>query len=353
MYVKMQGLNVLLASSSALLTRQIVKHLCLRPHPPPVREGYAGGAAPPRPGPPTPPFKALLTSSVLSQLSYRPPGGMTVATVAKSNLFSDPLFLEEVMECLPPPEQVLFLDASAQEDSMQDTQAYVWVQDRVAYVVFRGTSSREDALNNLRIRRSRLGGGMASEDRNDGEDEKKPVRVHTGFRKQFEAIEPRMTLELLARQAEYDTLLLTGHSLGGALATLAALTYGTVFPQQRVVCHTFGSPRSGGATLRERLARVVRPEDNWRVFHYEDPVAMIPMSPSYVHACGSCLRLGSHGEHEASGDTGDALHWALRPLALLCSVSLPFVVRPHDIKSYVLLLRSLALSEAAEEEHGA
>lgn len=335
------SLNVFLASSSALLTRQIVKHLYLRPKLP-VREGFALGApgAPPLPSPP--PFKALLTSSVLSQLSYRPPRGMNITTVRKSNLFNDPTFLAEVMECLPPPEEVHFHDASSQS-GMQDTQAYLWVQDRVAYVVFRGTSSREDALNNLRVLRSEFGAGDADED-DDGEGE--PVLVHSGFRRQFEAIEPGLTRDLLATQTEYDTLLLTGHSLGGALATLAALAYGTTMPHKRVVCHTFGSPRSGGVNLRERLARVLRPEDNWRVFHYEDPVAMIPMAPTYVHACGSCLCLGSGGEHEAAQDTGDALHWALRPLAALCSVSFPFLVAPHDIKVYVSLLRGLALRGA-------
>jgi triacylglycerol lipase len=53
-----------------------------------------------------------------------------------------------------------------------------------------------------------------------------------------------------------------GHSLGGALATLAALVFGCMYPDARHVCITFGAPRVGDARFcdlfRENVDECVR-----------------------------------------------------------------------------------------------
>lgn len=41
------------------------------------------------------------------------------------------------------------------------------------------------------------------------------------------------------------TMYYVGHSLGGALATLAAMYFGSIYPDVRHVCITFGAPRVG------------------------------------------------------------------------------------------------------------
>ena len=42
-----------------------------------------------------------------------------------------------------------------------------------------------------------------------------------------------------------------GHSLGGALATVAAVVFGAMYPEARHVCITFGSPRVGDTLFVE------------------------------------------------------------------------------------------------------
>jgi hypothetical protein len=74
------------------------------------------------------------------------------------------------------------------------------------------------------------------------EHERFPGRVHAGFARSFLGLLPKLE-EFLAGAAVPGPLVLTGHSLGAALATLAA----SVFPGCRLV--TFGSPRVGDAAF--------------------------------------------------------------------------------------------------------
>lgn len=75
-------------------------------------------------------------------------------------------------------------------------------------------------------------------------------------------------------------LVVTGHSLGGALAHLAAVDY----YQQRPVdvaldtVVTFGSPRTGNDVFGKYYARMVsdRAGYAWRVTHYRDPIVHMP-----------------------------------------------------------------------------
>jgi hypothetical protein len=67
-----------------------------------------------------------------------------------------------------------------------------------------------------------------------------PGRVHAGFARSFLGLLPKLE-EFVHGLTAAPPLVLTGHSLGAALATLAA----SVFPDCRLV--TFGSPRVGDA----------------------------------------------------------------------------------------------------------
>jgi hypothetical protein len=69
-----------------------------------------------------------------------------------------------------------------------------------------------------------------------------PGRVHAGFARSFLGLLPELE-QFVKDAAVQPPLVLTGHSLGAALATLAA----SVFPGCRLV--TFGSPRVGDAAF--------------------------------------------------------------------------------------------------------
>jgi hypothetical protein len=97
------------------------------------------------------------------------------------------------------------------------------------------------------------------------------------------------------RRARAWRVLLTGHSLGGALATLCAADLAELFPQPlspasasddivRVRCVTYGSPRAGDARFAARFA-VLQPRA-LRLVNGRDVVpAVPPRLLGYTHAC--------------------------------------------------------------------
>jgi pimeloyl-ACP methyl ester carboxylesterase len=102
-------------------------------------------------------------------------------------------------------------------------------------------------------------------------------KVHAGFLKAFTEIAGRLDLIVKARRPE-QTLWLTGHSMGGALATLGAAHFGRETVQG---LYTYGCPRVGDAAF----ARVLPLETHVRFVHRDD---WVPTGPpeflGYVHA---------------------------------------------------------------------
>lgn len=79
-------------------------------------------------------------------------------------------------------------------------------------------------------------------------------------------------------------LLVTGHSLGGALALLAALDIRALFPSVKVALYTYGQPRVGNLEF-SNYADQLLPISYKRVVHYDDMVAHVPPRISgYQHA---------------------------------------------------------------------
>ena len=73
-------------------------------------------------------------------------------------------------------------------------------------------------------------------------------------------------------------LILTGHSLGGATATMLAELLNKRFPGLLLV--TFGSPRPGGRKFRDRMKNI----EHYRFVHGDDVVPKTPPHLSgYVH----------------------------------------------------------------------
>jgi triacylglycerol lipase len=132
---------------------------------------------------------------------------------------------------------------------VDSTDCYIAWQDTFAIVAFRGTEPDEwgDVLTDAMIALVPWQAG----------------KVHLGFKKAIDTIWPRLELEPNALAAG-RTIWFCGHSLGAALATLAADRYA----KTRGVC-TFGCPRVGdrafatafGAKLAGRSLRYVNHND--------------------------------------------------------------------------------------------
>jgi alpha-beta hydrolase superfamily lysophospholipase len=71
-----------------------------------------------------------------------------------------------------------------------------------------------------------------------------------------------------------------GHSLGGAIASLAAASLRN--SGLTIALYNFGSPRIGGSTISSYITN--QPGGNFRITHWSDPVPKVPLlTMGYVH----------------------------------------------------------------------
>jgi hypothetical protein len=102
-------------------------------------------------------------------------------------------------------------------------------------------------------------------------------RVHWGFADAYEELRPQMNTELA--DLKCDRVKITGHSLGGAMAPLAAAELRAHNWPEVTTVYTFGSPRVGNQAFVEAFTDVstrsgyIPPQ--WRIVHNNDPVVYI------------------------------------------------------------------------------
>lgn len=156
-----------------------------------------------------------------------------------------------------------------------------------AVLVFRGTDTQRDRITDITIGLQFL---MLH----------KPG-LHRGFRRALDSVWPEIDAELATLDCP---VFYTGHSLGGALATLAAARRA---PNRAV--YTFGSPRVGNLAF----ARTLRHLPIHRVVDDIDIVAMVPPALLGFAHVGQAVRL------RAPRGKGmvQPLGWRHRPPALL------------------------------------
>lgn len=262
------------------------------------------------------PFQQLMQSAVVSRLAYEEP--MKFHSKLQS-LCHIPSTLDILSKVTPCSNDLTYIDASQICDS-EDTQAYIWKTKDIIYLAFRGTEDKRDILADIDVRSHPI-------------STKHKVKVHRGFYEQFEVVNPSINKyidDVFMNDPEIKRIVITGHSLGGGLATIAAYIYAIKYPSLLVSCHTFGSPRVGNSEFVNDFDKVVK--DNWRVYHYQDPVCMIPLSFRFNHLSNTGLCLGDDRKYNVTH--GD-LHWAIRPFVSLGCLDFPRVIDKHDCEMYV------------------
>lgn len=141
-------------------------------------------------------------------------------------------------------------------DSVTDTQAFIAFNDDYAVLIFRGTeaTSIKDIRTDTRARLvTSTSNGL----------------VHEGFQEAFKNIEDTINERLKTEQLQDKPLYIAGHSLGGALATIA--TRELKPPVKVSACYTFGSPRVGNEEWINRIKSPV-----YRLVNAADSVTMLP-----------------------------------------------------------------------------
>jgi hypothetical protein len=189
-------------------------------------------------------------------------------------VYGDAPFIRAAFAASPLPDQGFHLDWLGTSET---NQGIVLSNDGALVVVFRGTRlqvhSLLDAVEVVIINQDDLRADsqfLPAVNRAGG-------RVHSGFLKAFSQISDWLDATVQARQPG-QALWLTGHSLGGALATLAAAHLGRAAIQG---LYTYGCPRFGDAAF----AAVLPQQSYHRFVHRDDWVTTVPPEfLGYVHA---------------------------------------------------------------------
>lgn len=100
-------------------------------------------------------------------------------------------------------------------------------------------------------------------------------RVHSGFKEHYDDAERRVEELLDDEKIKNKPLFITGHSLGGAVATMATRRLSD--EHKIAACYTYGAPRVG---TEEWVTQIKSPI--YRIVNSADPVPMVPLSGTVV-----------------------------------------------------------------------
>jgi len=197
--------------------------------------------------------------------------------------------------------------------SRDNTQAYLLTNDAHVVLAFRGTEAPTsidglkdwlltDAVNLLIVPAGRLGtdfiaAGVAA-------------RFHQGFINALAEIwEPVFEATTAELKAADRPLWITGHSLGGALALLAAWLFLRKFVNVHQI-YTFGGPMIGN----KDAVRAFDNELKGKIFRYvepRDPVPQLPTMSLIANEFDHCEKLIGLGEFEAGSFWGNVASQAV------------------------------------------
>ncbi|KAJ8583318.1 alpha/beta-hydrolase [Rhizopogon salebrosus TDB-379] len=165
-------------------------------------------------------------------------------------------------------------------DVITATQGFIARDDRRNELVisFRGSREIASAFIDTSLVLSQLHG--------PGLPEGTGAHVHTGFLYAFTSV-GECVLDTLREQLEkfprYDVTV-CGHSLGGAIACIAALSIRNSFPETALRLFTFGQPRTGDNVFAELVEAMIGVDNLFRSVHSFDGVpTMIPTRIGYRH----------------------------------------------------------------------
>jgi hypothetical protein len=182
--------------------------------------------------------------------------------------------------------------------SVDNTQAYLATNENHIVVAFRGTESPTsldglkdclltDAANLLVLPEGDLGTDFVAAGVG--------ARFHLGFIRALAAIwDPLFSAVDAERKKNERPIWITGHSLGGALAKLAAWRFKRKFVPIHQV-YTFGAPMIGNVQAAAAFDREL-PDRIFRYVNFPDPVPKLPtislIANHYGH-CGKEILLGA------------------------------------------------------------
>jgi predicted lipase len=197
------------------------------------------------------------------------------------------------------------------DEPSRDTQLAIlyWTEKKLAFIVFRGSEAKlRDWSTNFGFGKISLGGETDPDtDSSAAEvhqrvqeefepikdpytDQETPIRMHRGFTRAYLSVRDR--IHTAVKDKDLATVIVTGHSLGGALATLCGLDLEYNFSEKfSVTVYTYGSPRVGNRDFVFAYNR--RVPNTFRFYYGRDIVTRVPrLWMGYRHV-SKALGLGS------------------------------------------------------------
>ncbi|MEI6428489.1 MAG: lipase family protein [Pseudanabaena sp. ELA607] len=201
-----------------------------------------------------------------------------------------------------------------------ETQGFIMGNDEMIVLAFRGTepSKIQDWLTDLQFMQCKGPSG---------------VNVHSGFYEGllvvWEAVKDKIT-EL--RQQE-QSILLTGHSLGAALATLATAQLKEDMDIIANGLYTFGSPRVGGKDFREYFNNSFA-DRAFRLVNNNDAVTRFPPRINgYAHT-GQFLYFDTDGDLHQEISFWDEFKESVKGIAEDVGKIGLDMIKDHDMEKY-------------------
>lgn len=170
------------------------------------------------------------------------------------------------------------------ETTQTDTECAILTdfETQTTYVIFRGSESNTDWITNFNFNQAKIypyAGTSAS-----------GTEIHEGFVKAYFSV--RDEIHRYFKQSSRQEVIVTGHSLGGALATICAVDLQYNFTEQfGVQVYTYGAPRVGNLGFAESFDD--RVPQSYRFIHGMDLIPALPRPWQGYRHVQEAYRLGS------------------------------------------------------------
>lgn len=211
--------------------------------------------------------------------AYLPSTAFLMAQVSAASYESDRDQLADSLSGLG-----LTLDSISIKDSNTGTQGLLAYNNDIVVLAFRGTEDFKDWLGNAKAWENKIKSGPNCD---------QTVKVHQGFKDAIRSV--TKDGKLLSRIAELQQsgrkFYLSGHSLGGALATLTAYLSTETINIDGI--YTFGQPPVGNAGFRQCYDAQLL-EKTFRFVNYKDVVPRVNPNNNLKHV-GLLLFLNKDG----------------------------------------------------------
>eukprot|EP00056_Hartaetosiga_gracilis_P014133 m.239812 g.239812 ORF g.239812 m.239812 type:complete len:313 (+) comp14088_c0_seq1:60-998(+) len=142
------------------------------------------------------------------------------------------------------------------------------------YVAFQGSSDITQWIEDFKFEKTPLGYPGASSS----------VEVHLGFHQSYLSVQDDIVsnVAILAKANPSYRIIVTGHSLGAAIASLCSLDLSIKFPKATVITYTFGQPRVGNKAYYS-FFKASSVSSAFRFIHNRDIVPHLPLEDMGFH----------------------------------------------------------------------